>query len=74
MLISELVNAPFVAVQVPVEWYRLVPILLLATLLVAPVSRDVMASFVLVDFSELWGGNRIDNHRAKMVFIGSPFC
>ena len=50
MLISELVNAPFVAVQVPVEWYQLVPILLLATPLVAPVSGDVMASFLLVNF------------------------
>ena len=50
MPIPELVNAPTVAVQVLVEWYRLVPILLLATLRAAPVSGDVMASFLLVDF------------------------
>ena len=50
MLIPELVNAPSVVVKVPVEWYRLVPILLLVTRLVALVSGDVMASFLLVDF------------------------
>ena len=50
MLIPELVNAPAVAVQFPIEWCRLVPILLLVTLLVALVSGDVMASFLLVDF------------------------
>ena len=50
MPIPELVKAPVVAVQVPVQWYRLVQILLLATLLVAPVSGDMMASFLLVDF------------------------
>ena len=49
MLIPELVNVPTVVVQVPIDWYRLVPILLLATLLTAPVSRDMMASFLLVD-------------------------
>ena len=50
MLISELVNAPFVAVQVPVEWYQLVPILLPVTLPVTLVSRYMMASFLLDDF------------------------
>ena len=50
MPIPQLVKAPVVVVQFSVEWYRLVPILLLATLLVAPVSGDVMASFLLVDF------------------------
>ena len=50
MLIPELVNVPVVVIHVPVEWYQLVPILLLATLLTAPVSGDVMDSFLLVDF------------------------
>ena len=50
MPIPQLVKAPVVVVQFSVEWYRLVPILLLATLLTAPVSGDVMASFLLVDF------------------------
>ena len=45
MLIPELVNVPVVVIHVPVEWYQLVPILLLATLLVASV-----ASFLLDDF------------------------
>ena len=51
MPIPELVKAPVVAVQVPVQWYRLVQILLLATLLVAPVSGDVMTSYLPIDFT-----------------------
>ena len=50
MPILELVKAPTVVVRFPVQWYRLVPILLPTTLLVAPVFGDVMASFLLVDF------------------------
>ena len=50
-LIPELVNVPTVVVQVPIDWYRLVPILLLATFLVALVSEDVMVSFLPVGFS-----------------------
>ena len=50
MSIPGLVKAPVVAFRFPVEWYRLVPILFLATLRAAPVSGDVMASFLLVDF------------------------
>ena len=38
VLIPELVNVPVVVVLVPVEWYRLLPILLPATLPVALVS------------------------------------
>ena len=73
-MIPELVNVPILVVQVPVERYRLVMILLLAILLVAPVSADVMASFLLVDFPISRGGNRIDNHRSKIVFIDFRFC
>ena len=72
--ILELVKAPTVVVRFPVQWYRLVPILLPTTLLVAPVFGDVMASFLLVDFPISRGGNRIDNHRAKIVFIDFRFC
>ena len=45
----ELERVPVVVVCVPVEWYRLVPILLPATSLVAPVSGVVTTSFLLVD-------------------------
>ena len=38
VLIPKLVNVPVVVVLVPVEWYRLLPILLPATLPVALVS------------------------------------
>ena len=74
MPIPGLVKAPTVDVRFPVEWYRLVPISFPAILLVAPVSADVMASFLLVDFPISRGGNRIDNHRAKIVFIDFRFC
>ena len=50
MSIPGLVKAPVVAFRFPVEWYRLVLIMLPATLLVAPVSGNAMASFLLVDF------------------------
>ena len=50
MPIRKLVKAPVVVVRFPMEWYRLVSILFHVTLLVAPVSWDVMASFLLVDF------------------------
>ena len=49
MSIPELVRAPVVVVRFPVEWCRLVPVLVLATPLVAPFSGDVTASFLLVD-------------------------
>ena len=49
VLIPELVTTP-VVVPVPVEWFRLVPILLPATLSVAQVSRHVIGSFLLVGF------------------------
>ena len=49
MPISELVKASAIVVCFLVEWYRLVPIRFPTTLLVAPVSEDVMAFFLLVD-------------------------
>ena len=46
----ELERVPTVVVCFPVEWYRLVPILLPATPLVAPVSGVVRTSFLFIDY------------------------
>ena len=50
MLIPELVTVPVAVVLVLVEWFRLVAILLPATLPVALVSGHVMASFLPTGF------------------------